>query len=141
MHEEAMRRGETDMAELFVRYGAPRTAVELSWSKRSPRRRCASIATRCAPSSHGIAELMAAPQALAMAASENRADVVALLLDAGISPDVANRQNERPLHLAAYANALDVATLLIAHGAEIDPLESNWSNTRSAPRCTPGTRQ
>jgi ankyrin repeat protein len=31
--------------------------------------------------------------------------------------------------MAAYANALDVAELLIARGAEIDPVESNWNNT------------
>ena len=129
MHEEAMRRGETDMAELFVRYGAPRTAVELSpvEALTAAAMRLDRDAVRAELARH--ADLTAAPQALDMAASENRADVVALLLDVGISPDVANRQNERPLHLAAYANALDVATLLIAHGAEIDPVESNWSNT------------
>ncbi len=129
LYEEAMRRGETEMAELFVRYGAPRTAVELSpvEALTAAAMRLDRDAVRAHLSRHP--DLTAAPQPLDMAASENRADVVALLLDVGISPDVANRQNERPLHLAAYANALDVATLLIAHGAEIDPVESNWSNT------------
>ena len=63
------------------------------------------------------------------AAEHDRVDALELLLDLGASPNVANAQNERPLHSAAYNNALNAATLLIQRGAEIDPVESNWGNT------------
>ena len=59
----------------------------------------------------------------------DRADVAKLLLDLGVSPDVENQQKERPLHMAAYGDAVGVGELLIARGAEIDPVEKNWNNT------------
>ena len=46
-----------------------------------------------------------------------------------MSPDVENKKKERALHIAAYQNSMNVARLLIARGAEIDPVESNWNNT------------
>jgi ankyrin repeat protein len=48
------------------------------------------------------------------------ADVVALLLELGTPVDVADSTGLRGLHNAASAGALDVAHLLIAHGADID---------------------
>ena len=67
---------------------------------------------------------------MAAAATRNRADVVALLLDLGVSPDVENNEKERAAApRRPTPNALDVARLLIARGAEIDPVESNWNNT------------
>jgi ankyrin repeat protein len=63
------------------------------------------------------------------AARRNRADVVGLLLDLGISPDVAKSTNERPLHMAAYHDSIDAAKLLIDRGAEVDPVTSEWDNT------------
>jgi uncharacterized protein len=59
----------------------------------------------------------------------DRADVAALLLDLGVSPNVENEQKERPLHMAAYGDAVNVGELLIARGAEIDPVELNFNNT------------
>jgi hypothetical protein len=43
--------------------------------------------------------------------------------------EVENEQKQRPLHIAAWHDALRVAQLLIDRGAEIDPVESSWSNT------------
>jgi ankyrin repeat protein len=63
------------------------------------------------------------------AARRDRADVVAFLLDLGVSPDVQDDKNERPLHGAAYHGAVAVAALLIERGAEIDPVGLNWDNT------------
>ena len=63
------------------------------------------------------------------ATKRDRADVVALLLDLGMSPDVEDEQKQRALHIAGYDGATHVARLLIDRGAEIDPVESNWQNT------------
>ena len=129
LYEEALRRGETEMAELLARHGATRTRVTLS-----PVDALAASAMRLdrdvvRAQLERSPELLHAPEPMAAAASRNRSDVVALLLDLGVSPDVQNKEKERALHHAAYANALDVARLLIARGAEIDPVESNWNNT------------
>ncbi|HEV8445414.1 MAG TPA: ankyrin repeat domain-containing protein [Gemmatimonadaceae bacterium] len=129
LYEEAVRRGQTEMAELLVRYGAPRTEVRLS-----PVEALVAAAMRLDREAvraqlDRAPELRRAPEPLAAAATRNRADVAVLLLDLGVSPDVENKEKERALHHAAYANSLDVARLLIARGAEIDPVESNWSNT------------
>jgi ankyrin repeat protein len=62
------------------------------------------------------------------AAKRDRADVVALLLDLGTPIELADDSQQRPLHVAAYSNALNVARLLIDRGAEVEPVESTWNN-------------
>ena len=44
------------------------------------------------------------------------------LLDLGCSPDVESPAGERALHIAAYHDAVDVGEILIARGAEVDPI-------------------
>ncbi len=129
LYEEAVRRGQTEMAELLVRYGAIRTPVELSPVEAlvAAAMRLDRDAVRSQLAQRP--ELLRAPQALAAAAREDRVDVATFVLDVGVSPNVENTEKERPLHDAAYQNALGVAELLIARGAEIDPVESNWNNT------------
>ncbi len=63
------------------------------------------------------------------AAKRDRADVVALLLDLGMSIEIEDKAKQRPLHVAAGSGSLAVAALLVARGAEVDPVESNWNNT------------
>jgi ankyrin repeat protein len=60
------------------------------------------------------------------AASFDRVDIATLLLDLGMSPDVRDQTNFRPLHAAAGADAVNVAKLLIDRGAEIDPAETRF---------------
>src|SRR6202023_2452374 len=76
-------------------------------------------------------ELLLAPGPISTAARLDRADVVALLLDCGMSPDIEDPKqgNTRPLHTAAYHDAVRVATLLIERGAEIDFVDSNHQAT------------
>ncbi|MGI8784298.1 MAG: ankyrin repeat domain-containing protein [Acidobacteriota bacterium] len=66
-----------------------------------------------------------------VAARRDRADVVALLLDLGMSPDIDDAQQggQRPLHVAAYSGSARVAALLIERGAEIDPVDSIHGGT------------
>ncbi len=129
LYEEAVRRGQTEMAELLVRYGATRTPVELSpveaFTAAAMRLDRAEVRSQLARHP----ELLRSSEALAAAAAENRVDVATLLLDLGVSPDVENAEKERPLHHAAYQNSLDVARLLIDRGAEIDAVASSYNNT------------
>ena len=74
-------------------------------------------------------EFLRAAEPLFAAAKYNRRDAAELLLDLGTSPDVESREGERALHIAAYDDSVDVAELLIARGAEVDPIGRNYDNT------------
>jgi hypothetical protein len=76
-------------------------------------------------------EYLESPKALHLAAERDRADVVAFLLDLGVSPDVEDpaEGGQRALHVAAYADAPAAAQLLIDRGAAIDPVESHYGGT------------
>jgi ankyrin repeat protein len=127
--EMAQRRGQREMADLLLRYGATSTGYVPDEN--------ASFMAACFRMDRDAAYILAAahPELLQStdvifeAARRDRADVVELLLDLGMSPNVTDEQKQRPLHIAAYANALRVAQLLIDRRASIDPVESNWSNT------------
>ena len=55
-----------------------------------------------------------------LAARRGRADVVALLLELGMDPDVTDGSGMRGIQDAVAGNAIEVVRLLVAHGAEID---------------------
>jgi ankyrin repeat protein len=74
-------------------------------------------------------DLKQVPDPVFAAAAHDRPDAVRLLLDLGVSPDVRDANNERPLHRAALNNALGVAKLLLEHGAEIDPRDRRYHAT------------
>ncbi len=129
LYEEAVRHGCDAIAELLVQYGAVKTDVVLDRIEAFAHAafRLDDKAARAQLVEHPEFLTNAAP--MLAAARRDRADVVAFLLDLGMSPDVESAEKERGLHAAAYANALAVARLLIDRGAEIDPVESNWHNT------------
>lgn len=129
LYEEAVRLGHRRIAELLVERGAQPTAVVVQGLD-------ALVAACLRPdwkeverALSGHAEYLSRPEPLFRAAERDRADVVERLLDLGVSPEVQNDTGERALHRAAYRGALRVASLLIARGAEIDPVESSWHNT------------
>src|SRR5205085_12441540 len=74
-------------------------------------------------------EYLRSPKALFAAAGEDRADVVEFLLEMGVPLEIEDANKQRALHVAAARDAVRVAELLIARGAEIDPVEAQWSNT------------
>lgn len=129
LYEDAVRAGLTDMAELFARYGASRDGAPLTPVEEYT---AACLRLDRAKAREMVAanpDLLRAPEPMLRAADKDLVEVVRLLLDLGVSPDVENGERERGLHLAAYANSLRVAKLLLERGAEVDPVESNWSNT------------
>jgi uncharacterized protein len=129
LYEEAVFRGHLELAELLARHGAARSMPALNPIQtliaaclRSDER-----AVRDEIARHP--EFLQASEPLFAAAKYNRVDAVRLLLDLGTSPDIESKQGERALHIAAYDDSVDVARLLIARGAEIDPIGRQYDNT------------
>jgi uncharacterized protein len=129
LYQEALRQGFIQMADLLLRYGASSSAPDFTdLEKLTPaclrldRDEVQSLFKR-------NPDFKQLPDPMFAAAERDRPDVVALLLDLGVSPDVRDSNNERPVHRAAVNNALAVAKLLVERGAEIDPRESRYDAT------------
>ena len=129
LYEEALRRGATGIAELLLRYGA--TPVT------TPANEEDSYVAACFRLDRAGAEAYVArhpeylnsPKALFAAARRDRADVVELLLDLGVPIEIEDEQRRRAMHEVSSNDAVHVAELLIARGAEVDPREAQWGAT------------
>ena len=127
--EQAIRRGQYEFAALLARHGAHR--------EEAARTADDEFVAACYRLDRGRAHALAAEHPdylretslLFNAAGQDRVEVVELLLDLGMSPDVANARNARALHMAAYHDAPRVASLLVARGAEVDPRDEDHDAT------------
>lgn len=129
LHEGALRFGRIEIAELLLRYGATPSGYiregVLAFADvcfRLDEQEARALVVEHPEYLHATVPIFAA-------AEQDRADVVAFLLDLGTVIDVANESQQRPLHVAAWSNSLNVAALLIERGAELEPVETHWSNT------------
>jgi ankyrin repeat protein len=68
-------------------------------------------------------EFLEGPGAMFGAIRCGHTAVAELLLDLGVSPDIADEKNFSALHCTSHCGAVDIARLLIARGADVDPLE------------------
>jgi ankyrin repeat protein len=126
LYEEAMRRGETQIAELLVRYGATRSAMPQS-DEDDFIEACFRMdrdAVRAHVARHP--ELLKSPKALFAAVRRDRPDVVEFLLDLGVPIDVEDERRQQAMHEAASYNSVRSAEVLVARGARIDPREIHW---------------
>ena len=123
--DDALARGEARLAELLAAHGAIRGDATLSREDEFASA-CLLDAGRARAMLARHPEYLASTRAITLAVERDRDDVVRFLLDAGMSPDIADpsQGNRRPLHVAAYADAPRCARVLIERGAEIDPRES-----------------
>ena len=130
LHEEAIRLGFTEIADLLVQHGAvPSTQATLDGlelfsaaSFQLDRQRALAILAE-------HPEYLQSTEPIFAAARKDRADVVEFLLDLGVSIEVEDGSKQRPLHEAASHDSINVAKLLIERGAELEPVETNWNNT------------
>jgi ankyrin repeat protein len=129
LYEEAVRRGRKEIADLLIEHGARRTTAVLSNLESFVASCMRGEAGPVSTAARANPELVESPEPLLAAAAESRADIAALLLDLGASPDAADWGGETPLHKAADRNALDVARVLIDRGAKIDPRERRFLAT------------
>jgi hypothetical protein len=118
LREEALVYGHGAIAALLERHGAPAVPLQGQAAFEAAcmllDRDTAAALAKQHPECLGNAAPMIA------AARKNRADVVALLLDLGMAPDVMDADELRGIQAAIQGNAIDVVKLLVAHGADID---------------------
>jgi len=129
LYEAAIRRGALDVAVLLAKFGAKVTGDTITDEQRYVAAAMRLDRAELQRLVQRRPELLRATAALFAAAKADRPDVLAMLLDLGTPVDVHNDINEHALHMAAYHDAVNAAQLLVDRGAEIDPVEKNWSNT------------
>lgn len=125
--KHALYAGSSEAAEMLLRYGATPIALqgeELFLAK---------VASGDIAAIRSLAEAhpayLGSCAAMFIAIRDDRIDLVAELLDLGMSPDIGDDKDMRALHFAVQSNAIKVAQLLIARGAEIDPVEQRYNAT------------
>jgi ankyrin repeat protein len=131
LYDEALLKGSAEIAELLARHGAKLSVPTLGGKE--------AFAAACLrhdrPEAEtllsGHPEYLSFAKPMSFAAANDRVDVVELLLDLGMSPDVADswQGEERPLHSAAFHDSIRVAKLLIDRGAQVDPRDTQHSAT------------
>jgi ankyrin repeat protein len=126
LYRHAMVQGFTTLADLLAAHGAERVTLSGDEAFCAAATRLDRVTLEAMLREEPL--LARSPSALFVAARQNRVDMATLLLDIGVSPDVRTHMNQRPLHVAASSDAVDVAALLIARGAEIDPVETQYSS-------------
>jgi ankyrin repeat protein len=125
--KHAVLAGREDVAELLVRYGAQRPQLSAEENFLATTLAGDLAALRQSAAAHP--EFLQHAGAMFAVIRLQRADIVEALLDLGMSPDIGDEKNFRALHLASDCGAKQIAELLIARGAEIDPCELRYGGT------------
>jgi ankyrin repeat protein len=113
--------GRQDLVDLLVARGAERPRLDDKEHFLSAAMQGDAEALRRLAQAHP--DMLRDPAAMFAAIAQDRTDVAELLLDLGMSPDVGDNDNCRALHVTTHSGAVGIARLLIARGAEIDPVE------------------
>jgi ankyrin repeat protein len=122
LHTEALLQGYMDTADCLVRHGALPQELQGRDAFRAACMRLDRDTAKMLVEQHP--DYLLDPAPFMQAARHDLIEVAALLLDLGMSPDVHDEKNHRPLHAAAGSGSVRVAALLIERGAEIDPRET-----------------
>jgi ankyrin repeat protein len=121
LYQEAVARGHDEMAALLARHGASTLLSKVEGYEmfvdacsRGDREQVAALLER-------HPEYLADPRAMHDALKRDRVEVIELLLDRGVSPRITDpASGTSALHIAASANALGSAALLLERGADVD---------------------
>lgn len=121
LYQEAVARGHDEMAALLARHGASTLLSKIEGYEmfadactRGDREQIVALLER-------HPEYLVDPRAMHDALKHDRVEVVQLLLDGGVSPAIIDpASGTSALHVAASANALRSAALLLERGADVD---------------------
>ncbi len=125
--KHAILAGRDDVVELLQAHGAVRPALS------DLERYVVAAVTGDVPGLRSLAaehpDFLKGPSAMFAAIQHGRLDVAEALLDLGMSPDIADDKGFTALHLTTHVGAAEIARLLIARGAQIDPFEQRYGGT------------
>lgn len=126
LHTEAVLGGFTELAKLLLDFGAqPERLDDAHTYHAACMARDRETARRLA-AAHP--EYLRYPGPMYNAAEADRTEVVELLLELGVSPDVAHG-GWTGLHSAAHNGSVNVAKLLVERGATVDVREQKYHST------------
>ncbi len=125
--KQAMLDGRTDLVELLIRNGA--VPAELGEQETFAAAIARGDEDEARRRLEGHPDFLLDPAPLMVAIWQGRPEIAALALRLGVSPNAQMRDGVRPLHEAAGADALEIVTLLVKAGAEIDPVERRFGAT------------
>jgi len=126
LHTEALVGGFTELAQLLADFGAQPEALDDAHAFQAACMRGDRDAARGLLSKHP--EFRGFPGPMYQAADRDRVDVVQMLLELGVSPDVEHG-GWTGLHSAAHNNSQRVARLLIERGATVDVRDKRFNST------------
>lgn len=127
LHTDAVLHGHAQTADLLAKAGAQVEALEGREAFQAACLRLDIDTARTLAAQHP--EYVKGAATLLTAARTGHIEAVKLLLDLGTPPDVADFSGERALHVAAWADSVPVAQLLIERGAEIDARDRRHNAT------------
>jgi ankyrin repeat protein len=119
--------GREDVAELLIRYGA--TRPQLADDEKFLAATVAGDLATMRELALRHPEFLKRHEVMFAVIRLHRTDLAEALLDLGMSPDVGDDMNFRALHDTTHCGAAEIARLLIARGAEIDPFELRYGGT------------
>jgi uncharacterized protein len=122
--KHAVLAGREDVAELLVGHGAARP--QLTAGEDFLAATVAGNLARMRELALKHPEFLRNPEPMFAAIRLQRTDIAQALLDLGMSADVGDDKNFRALHYTTHRGAVEIARLLIARGAEIDPFELRY---------------
>jgi ankyrin repeat protein len=125
--KHAVLTGHEDVAELLIRHGAMRPP--LCEDERFLAATLAGDLAAMRQLAQRHQEFLKHHEAMFAVIRLQRADLAEALLDLGMSVDLGDDKNFRALHYTTHCGAAEIARLLIARGAEIDPFELRYGGT------------
>ena len=129
LYDEAQSRGFTEMSELLVRFGAKPIAPRLTGEEAFVAACLNADRIEMQRQLKEHPEYLASHVAMFAAVQRDRVDLVKMLIELGVSPEVEDRTKQRPLHVAVSHDAMRVAAFLLERGVEVDHRETNWGST------------
>jgi len=125
--KHAVLAGSQTLIDLLVRHGAEPPVLSEAEAFLGAAMQGDAEAMRKLAAEHP--EFLRSPKAMFAAIQQRRADLAELLLNLGMSANVADHVGFSALHYTTHCGAAEIASLLISRGADVDAIERRYHST------------